>query len=181
MDAVYSLLRRKTVRALTIDEVARRAGVGKPTIYRWWPTKAALVLTMLCERMAPHLESPTSLTAEDSLRWRVRRLIQAFHGPFGRIVAGLIAEGQSEPAVLQEYFDRWVRPRRDATIADLERGKGSGELLPDSDPEVLNDATFGAIYYRLLLRSGPLTGRFGEELVAQVLRGHRRNARSGRR
>jgi hypothetical protein len=103
----------------------------------------------------------------------VRRLIDAFNGPFGKTVAGLIAEGQSEPAVLQEFFDRWVSPRRNATIADLQRGKDAGKLRSETEPEVLNDAIFGAIYCRFLLRSSPLTRRFGEELVEQVLRGHR--------
>jgi hypothetical protein len=123
--------------------------------------------------MALNLDKPMGQTAEESLHLRVRRLIDAFNGPFGRIVAGLIAEGQSEPAVLQEFFDRWVSPRRNATIADLERGKNAGELRSETDPELINDAIFGAIYYRFLLRSGPLTRRFGEELVEQVIRGHR--------
>ena len=103
----------------------------------------------------------------------MRSLIDAFNGPFGKIVAGLIAEGESEPAVLQEFFERWVSPRRNATIADLQRGKDAGELESDTEPELLNDAIFGAIYYRMLLRSGPMTRRFGEELVDQVIRGHR--------
>lgn len=180
MDAVNALLREKSVRDLTIEEVAQRAKVGKPTIYKWWPTKATLVLALLCERMAPNLEVPTVLTAEESLRFRVRRLIDAFNGPYGRIVAGLIAEGQSEPAILQEFFDRWVNPRRNATIVDLQRGKSAGELRSETDPELLNDATFGAIYYRLLLRSGPLTRRFGEKLVEHVLGGHRAGRGHGR-
>ena len=176
MDAVYTLLQKKSVRDLTMEEVAKRAKVGKPTLYKWWPTKATLVLAMLCERMAPNLEKPVGLTAEESLRQRVRRLIDAFNGPFGPIVAGLVAEGQSEPAIRQAFFDRWVRPRRTATIANLQRGKDAGELRVETEPELLNDAIFGAIYYRLLLRSGPLTRRFGEELVEQVLRGHRTGA-----
>src|SRR5258708_1873215 len=173
LDAVYALLQEKSVRDLTMEEVAKRAKVGKPTLYKWWPTKATLVLAMLCERMAPNLEKPTGLSAEESLRFRVRRLIDAFNGPFGKIVAGLIAEGQSEPAILQEVFWRWVSPPRTATIADPQRGKNAGELRSEAEPELLNDAIFGAIYYRLLLRSGPLTRRFGERLVEQVIRGHR--------
>src|SRR5882672_10046406 len=169
VDAVYALLQEKSVRDLTIEEVAKRAKVGKPTLYKWWPTKARLVLAMLCERMAPNLEKPTGLSAEASLRFRVRRLIDAFNGPFGKIVAGLIAEGQSEPAVLQEFVGRWVSPRRTATIADLQRRKNAGELRSETETELLNDAIFGAIYYRLLLHSGPLTRRVGEELVRQVL------------
>ena len=179
MDTVYALLQEKSVRGLTMEEVAKRANVGKPTLYKWWPTKATLVLAMLCERMAPNLEKPSDRTAEESLRFRVRSLIDAFNGPFGKIVAGLIAESQSEPGILQQFFDRWVSPRRTATIADLQRGKNAGELRSEAEPELLNDAIFGAIYYRLLLRSGPLTKRFGEALVEQVIRGHRSgNARS---
>ena len=130
------------MRDLTIEAVAKRAGVGKPTLYKWWPTKATLVLAMLCERMAPKLEKPTVLTAEQSLRFRVRSLIDAFNGPFGKIVAGLIAEGQSEPAVLQEFFDRWVSPRRNATIADLQRGKDAGELRSETEPRTAERCDF---------------------------------------
>ena len=173
MDVVYALLQEQSVRDLTMEAVAKNAGVGKPTLYKWWPTKATLVLAMLCERMAPKLEKPTVLSAEESLRFRVRSLINAFNGPFGNIVAGLIAEGQSERAGLQEFFERWVSPRRNATIADLQRGKDAGELRSETEPELVNDAIFGAIYYRMLLRSGPLTRQFGEELVEQVIRGHR--------
>src|SRR5260370_9908831 len=179
MDAVYALLEEKSVRDLTIEAVAKRAGVGKPTLYKWWPTKATLVLAMLCERMAPKLEKPIVLSAEQSLRFRVRSLIDAFNGPFGKIVAGLIAEGQSEPAIRQAFFDRWVSPRRSATITDLQRGKNAGELRSDTEPVLVNDAIFGAIYYRFLLGSRPFTRRFGEELVEQVIRGHRsENGRS---
>src|SRR4029077_16767668 len=102
------------------------AKVGKPTLYKWWPTKAALVLAMLCEHMAPNLEKPGGLTAEESLRLRVRRLIDAFNGPFGPIVAGLVAEGQSDPGIRQAFFDRWVNPRRTAPSADLQGAKDAG-------------------------------------------------------
>lgn len=173
MDAVYAVLQKKSVRDLTIEEVARRAKVGKPTIYKWWPTKATLVLAMLRERMAVHPATPAGMTAEEGLRSRVRRLIDAFTGPFGKMVAGLIAEGQSEPAILQEIQERLAGPRREALVADLERGKAAGELRADTNPDLLSDAVFGALFYRLLLGSAPLTRRYGEELVEQVIRGYR--------
>jgi AcrR family transcriptional regulator len=177
MNAVFALLQKKSVRDLTMEEVAKRAGVGKPTLYKWWSTKSSLVLAMVCERMAPNLEKPSGLSVEESLRFRVRSLVDAFNGPFGKIVAGLIAESQSEPDILQKFYEKWVSPRRTATIDDLERGKNAGELGSEAQPEVLNDAIFGAIYYRLLLRSGPLNRRFGEVLVEQVMRGHRLDPR----
>src|SRR5260370_13176466 len=72
MDAVCALVQEKSVRDLTMEEVAKRAKVGKPTLYKWWPTKATLVLAMLCERMAPNLDTPTKLTADQSLRFPAR-------------------------------------------------------------------------------------------------------------
>src|SRR5579872_5329690 len=101
----------------------------------------------------------------------------------GRISApswpGLSPRARAKPAIRQAFFDRWVSPRRTATIADLQRGKNAGELRSDTEPDLLNDAIFGAIYYRFLLGLSPFTKRFGEELVEQVIRGHRlRNARS---
>ena len=51
LDAVYELLQERSVRDLTMEAVAKRAGVGKPTIYKWWPTKADLVMAMFQERL----------------------------------------------------------------------------------------------------------------------------------
>ena len=90
-------------------------------------------------------------------------------GLFGKVVADLIAEGQSEPTVLQELHDH--HRRRASTVEDVERGKATGEFPIDTDPHLLIDSMLGAIYYRFLLRFEPLTQHYGEEPVTQVLRG----------
>ncbi len=69
------------------------------------------------------------------------------------------------------FFDRWVGPRRAATIADFKRAKYAGELRSDREPDLVNDAIFRAICYRFLLGLGPFSRRFGEELVEQVIPG----------
>ena len=177
MDAVYRLLLKKSVRDLTMEEIAKEAKVGKPTLYKWWPTKAALVLALYHERIKVAPEDIPGGTAEQALRGRVQRLIVVLNGLFGKVLAQLIGEAQSEPEVLRELYERSISLRRKATIADLERGKESGELAPDTDTELVVEAIFGAIYYRLLLRSGPLTQQYGEALVEQVIRGHRSGTR----
>ena len=176
MQAVYDLLQERSVRDLTMEAVAKRAGVGKPTLYKWWPSKAALVFAMFHERLviAPHM--PPSASAETALRARIAHLIAALNGPFGKVMADLIAEGQGEPAVLRELYERLIAPRRASTVADVERGKSAGEFAIGINPELLLDAIFGPIYYRLLVRHAPLTERYGDELVAQVLRGARPRA-----
>ncbi len=173
MDAVYALLEERPLRDLTIDAVAKRAGVGKPTIYRWWPTKTALVLAMFGERLVSDRDIVATGSAESLIRRRVQRLIEQFGGMFGKVMADLIAEGQADDDLLRELYDRHISHRRAATAAEVERGKADGEFRADLDADLFIDAVFGPIYYHLLLRSTALTAAYGDRLVDQALRGAR--------
>src|ERR1700689_4655408 len=93
MHGVYGFLKEKPARDLTMDAVAKRAGVGKPTLYKWWPSKAALITAMFHERFNAILETPGATTAEEALRTRVKHLAIQCNGLFGKVVADLIAEG----------------------------------------------------------------------------------------
>ena len=154
-----------------MDAVAARAGVGKPTLYRWWPTRNALVMALISERVPWGGETSDDASAEAKLRGRVERTIELYSGVFGKIMAGLIGDAQADPELGRVLYETQIRPRRVATIAEIERGKADGEFRARLDAELLVDALFGAIYYRLLLASAPLTPDFGAELVEQVLRG----------
>jgi AcrR family transcriptional regulator len=176
MDAVYELLRETSARDLTMEAVAKRAKVGKPTLYKWWPTKPALIMAMFHERVSRQLELVEASTAEEELRGRVRTLIGEFNGLFGKFFADLIAEGQNDPAVLRELYDKHIAERRASTAATIERGKAAGEFAADTDAILLIDAIFGPIYFRLLVKFAPLTQEYGSALIDQVLRGVRRRA-----
>jgi len=173
LDAVYELLKKHSIRDLTMEGVAKRAKVGKPTLYKWWPTKGELVLAMFRERILSAHPPPSvpGETAEEAISTAACLLIRAFEGPLGKVSAELIAEGQSEPAIMRKWFDDHIRHRRARNAEDIERGKASGELTAQTDPELVIDSVFGAIYYRLLFRSAPLTDEFGKDLVAQIFRG----------
>ena len=158
------------MRDLTIEGVASRAGVGKPTIYKWWPTKAALVMAMFRERVAPHFEGSTATSLEESIRMKVDGLIDQFNGFFGKVMAELIAEGQSEPALLAELNEGYIRLRRASTVADIRKAQLAGRFPTQVDPELVVDAIFGSIYYHMLLKLRPLTHDYGQALVDQVFR-----------
>ena len=171
LDAVYELLQAKSVRDLTIEEVARHAGVGKPTIYRWWPSKAALVMDMFEERVAPQFNPGGAATAEATIRGQVAALIRLLNGFFGKVTAEIIAEGQSDPDVLREYRERYVLKRRTYSRELIERAKASGEFRADADPELLIDMVYGSIYYRLLVGHQKLDRQFGDALVDRAMAG----------
>ena len=177
MNAVYGLLEEKPARELTMEAVAKRANVGKPTLYKWWPSKAALIMAMFHERLDQPLEIPVTATAEEAIRARMRRLIRVVNGLFGKVVGELIAEGQSDPEILREFYERHVSLRRASAVAEIERGKVAGEFSADTDAELLVDAIFAPVYYRLLLRFAPLTEKYGNDLIDQVLLGLRMNQR----
>ena len=181
LDAVYELLQTHSVRDLQIQEVCRKAGVSKPTIYKWWPTKAAMVMTMFEQRMVRRLPPIECLSAEQLIRVAVPGLIRLFNGPFGKVAAEMIAAGQSEPAVLREFRDRYVLKRRKVAVKALEGAFASGEMKRSVDPELMLDLIFGPIYFRLLVKHQPLDQAFGTALVDFVLGKSKQSAPPGRR
>jgi AcrR family transcriptional regulator len=185
LDAVSELLKEKPARDLTMDAVAKRAGVGKPTLYKWWPSKAALIMAMFHDRFNAILEVPEATSAEEALRTRVKHLVAQCNGLFGKVVADLIAEGQGDPSILTELYESHIRPRRASTMADVERGIASGEFQAGTDPELLLDAIVAPVYLRLLLRQPALTEEYGNQLIDQALLGIRtpkwRPGRRGKR
>ena len=112
LNAVFEILQEKSVRELTMEEVARRAGVGKPTLYKWWPSKGAIVLDMFEERIAVKLAVPDAKTAEQAIRAQVAEVIRLAGGFFGKVAAEIIAEGQSDPTILEDYRNRYMSRRR---------------------------------------------------------------------
>lgn len=173
MDAVYDFLQERSVRELTMDGIAERANVGKPTLYKWWPSKAALVMAVLQERIVPKPEPISARTAEEAIRSRMHRIVSAFNGMFGKVFADLIAEGQNDPGLLGDLYEKHLGPRREALQAEIERGKQAGELYAEVDSELLVDSLIGPVYYRLLMRSAPLTEAYVDQLVAQLMQGTR--------
>ena len=169
LDAVEAILTEKSLRDLTIEEVARRAGVGKPTIYKWWPSKQALALDLFEDRIVGSLIVPDNTTAEEAIRSQAAQLVRLLQGFFGRVSRQLIAEGQSDPEVMREYRDRYLKGRRAFTAKMIEQAKASGEFRADTDADLLIDMIYGTIYYRLLIGHLPLDEAFGQQVVNSAL------------
>jgi AcrR family transcriptional regulator len=171
LSAASVLLARDGFAAVTVEAIAAQAGVSKATIYRWWPNKAAVVTESFLELTAPHIEFVATGSVRADLRLQMQRLTQVLMSPSGQVIAALIAEGQADPEVAQAFLTRWVSVRRRETRGVLEQGIARGELRPDLDLDVVMDALYGPIYFRLLTRHLPLDAAFADRLADHVLRG----------
>jgi len=170
--ATQELLVEQGYRALTIEGVAARAGVGKQTIYRWWPSRAALVLEAYLAGSdtvtRPRARSSTRSDVRALLDWLVRVLEQPIGG---RVLAGLVSDLKDDAELTKRFHRDVVPTRRRAMLEALERGRERGEIRSDADLELAVDALHGAVFYRLLLSGEPLDAAFIRRLADEVLRG----------
>ncbi len=171
--AAGELLERDGFTAVTMERIAERAGVSKATIYRWWPTKAAVMTDSFLELMVPDTSPLDTGSAREDLRLRLRGLAHVLAGRSGRFVAALIAESQADPEVAEALRTHWISVRRRETRSLLRRGIERGELRSDLDLEVAIDALYGPVYWRMLTGYAPLSDDFVDRLVDNVIVGLR--------
>ena len=154
---------------LTIEGIAARAGAGKQTIYRWWPSLADVVLDAMLERAADLVPDPATGTLARDLRAFLSATFRQRDAQ-REILRALMAQAVLDPVFAEAFRERFIQARRSALRAVLDRGAARGELDPAADPELLVDVVFGVLWYRLLVGHAPFDHREGEALAALVLR-----------
>ncbi len=170
--AAIDLLFDQGLHAMSMDEVARRAGVSKATIYRWWPSKERLALDALAAEWtstAPADQRHTGSLRDELLARFLPWLHQLNQKPYARVVAGLVAEAQTNPEFAELYRQYFVQARRDATRELLAQARDRGEIAATADLEVVLDLLYGPIYHRLLHGHAPLTEQFARQVIDYVL------------
>ena len=150
-----------------IDAIAARAGVSRTTVYKWWPSAAAVLLEGLLERTHDTLESPAAASTRDALGEYLARLVALVRDtPAGALLRGLTAASVADPGVGRALVDDWLAPRRSAVVELLVEGVHSGEVREGLDYDAVIDALFAPIYYRLMYQHQPLTDRLSAEIMA---------------
>jgi AcrR family transcriptional regulator len=172
LDAANALLDEHGFARTTIEAIAQRAGVGKQTIYRWWPCRASVLLEAYLARGDRQVAVPdTGVLRTDLADYlaRLARLLTCAVG--GQTIAGVAAQAQSDPDLACVFREQFVDARRGEIRALLARGAGRGELRPGVDLELATDALFGPVWVRLLLTGAPRDPAFAATLVDAVLDG----------
>jgi AcrR family transcriptional regulator len=171
LDAAYDELQERGYAALTIEGIAGRAGVGKQTIYRWWPSKADVVLDALLDLVSTRIIVPDKGSlAEDLIAFLRATFRQRGQRP---VLVGLMAQAVLDPVFATQFRDRFLFSRREALRGILQRAVERGEVAAELDLELLIDVVYGVLWYRLLLDHGPITEAAGQQLAALVVRAAR--------
>lgn len=162
------------VEGTSMQAVAQRAGVGKLTVYRRWSSKEELLAQAIEASRGDirelSVEDTTDTPVVQQVRGALPAAAEAMAAPgFRALIARIFGSAVSHPTLIATYWERYIRPRRRATRALLERAIEQGVLATDSDVDVLTDMMVGAVLYRVL-QPEPLDSAAAQRYLAAVYR-----------
>lgn len=171
LTASYELLLENGFNAVTVEGIAERAGVSKATIYKWWSNKAVVVLDGFFAATESLLQVPDTGSTSEDLFIQVNSLATFITSSKGNVIKELIAEGQFDKNIAEEYRIRYFNPRRLISRNIIERGILRGELKKDLDVELCIDLIFAPLFYRLLITGEKVDSAFVKSLISYALMG----------
>jgi AcrR family transcriptional regulator len=169
LDAALDLAAEEGYPNLTVDGIAGRAGTGKQTIYRWWPSKDDVLLEALAVKADLHIPIPDNGSYRADLH---SFLTASFNLGQQQLVVevlrALMARAQLDDAFGQRFRTAFLQRRRDALAVIVERAQRRGDLPSHLRPGTVADIIFGVIWYRVLATGQPPDDRLADELVAAL-------------
>jgi AcrR family transcriptional regulator len=170
--AAAAILERDGYTGLAMERVAAESGVAKTTLYRQWPTKAALCMDIYLAEAGRELHDPDTGDVGADLKALVNAVVRLqTRTVAGRAFLGLIAEAQINPASREAFLAEFAERRRELTRKVLRRAVERGQVRRDLDIDLAIDVIGGAVTFRLLQGHAPLSPRFAASLVALFLAG----------
>ncbi|MFI6770032.1 TetR/AcrR family transcriptional regulator [Streptomyces sp. NPDC050355] len=175
-DAALTLVGEVGYEKLTIEGIASRAGVGKQTIYRWWPSKAAVLLDAFTAGVDEDYEKglPNTGDLAADLKFVLRATADEFNDPaFQAPYRALAAAGAGDEELSRSFVGRLLEPGTLVYVERLRAAQEAGQVADDIDVRVATEMLLSPFSQRWLMRTGELTHEFVDTLVDQVLRGLR--------
>jgi AcrR family transcriptional regulator len=169
--AALALLVERGFARMTIEAVAKAAGVGKPAIYRRFSDKAGLVAHVI-SRQLPVLEPPDLGDSRAELRRAVEQGLPADGPSYVGLIGGLIAEQDRHPELIEAFRKYVLLPRRAIVRSIIERGQARGEIRRGIDPEAALELIAGPFLARVFagLDTGPRWRKAAFETWWEILR-----------
>ena len=157
------------VKDLSIEAIAKKAGVGKTTIYRWWPNKVAVILDALLSQFGSMQDLPTSSTTAQSVKNQLERFMRLLKGKNGKILIEIMAEAQSSEETLTLFYENFMLQHEEIMANLIEEGKEKGEFRKNLNTALAVDMIYGSIVYRLMSGAETLDEEFTENLPKEAI------------
>jgi AcrR family transcriptional regulator len=167
--AARTLLERGGLTAVTIEAIASKAGVSRPTIYRYWPNAPAVAMAAFLDASGAPTDARASRSPLAALRAQLHAVADAFAAPAGRSVAAMVAAAQSETELAKAFRNEFIARNRDAARQLLERCIEDKLVERPTDNDLALDLIFGPLFYRLLMGHAPITRGFVDQLIDAVI------------
>jgi AcrR family transcriptional regulator len=168
LKATLELLKEKPLRDITIEGIARKAGVGKMTIYKWWPSKAYVALDAFRIMLEKAIPIPDEGCAEKDLEALLRSSMRLASTSIGKILGQFMAEAQADPVFAALLRERFLKPRREAIGELLDRAIKRGEIDRTVNREIVLDLIFGPLALRMMI--GPVQSD-ADAVISTLMRG----------
>ncbi|MEU1688988.1 TetR/AcrR family transcriptional regulator [Micromonospora sp. NPDC005707] len=164
---------------LSIEAVAARAGAGKHTIYRRWPSKGALLLDSLLSLHKSSLDYPDTGDIFADLRTQIHAAVDLMgNPPFGPLYQALVGEAQHDPQLAAALNERFITPQAAMTVARLETARDQGQLSPAFDLSLAMAILSGPLYFQFLITQEPLTHEYVDRVLRALFTGMEKSSSS---
>jgi AcrR family transcriptional regulator len=167
--SALDLAMQRGVGRLTMDAIARRAGVSKETLYRWWRSKGEVLLEAVAELGEEAVPIPDTSDWRTDLRAFMDATSDALDPSLQRVLRALAAEAAADPRFAERVREQFLARRRTALAAVLGRGVERGDLSATEALTAL-DLVFGSLWYRLIFAVGPLDRSWAEAVADAISR-----------
>lgn len=171
LSAVVDLAAEMPLRDITIQAIARKAGVGKATIYKWWPSKACVALDAFVEKLIRQVPIPDTGSAEEDFKQHIYAWAKFCLSPAGSIFLQFIAEAQSDREFASLLRERFIKPRREFVGVIIDRAIERGEIDRSLDRDLILDLVFGPATYLLLTQRAPFNRQRADAIISTLFRG----------
>ncbi|MFE4976770.1 TetR/AcrR family transcriptional regulator [Kitasatospora sp. NPDC056651] len=172
LDAALRLLAESDGTPVTIDAIARTAGVGKQTVYRWWPSKGAVLLDALTDRAEQDVHGPDTGDLRTDLRAFIATTFDAAQRDTTASALRAVAREAARDPHLADLMRSFTAARRTALRDLLAKGRERGDLAGDADLDLIADQVYGVFWYRFLLGHDALDADTAQRLADSLTRGN---------
>ncbi|MEM7679429.1 MAG: TetR/AcrR family transcriptional regulator [Pseudomonadota bacterium] len=170
LKATNSLLLHKSVQELSIEAIAKKAKVGKTTIYRWWPNKTAVVMDALITQPGMQAPMPVPKNNTEAIVMQLEKLIRIMQSKSGETIAQLFSEAQADETSHEIFENSFLSPLIDAIEFSLEQGQKDKEFRTQLDTKTAVDILCGPIFFRLMAHPNDFNDTFQKTYPKEAVR-----------